>query len=337
MGGFRVTLTVLPDLDTANGTLSVTPAGNATVPVNNDRVLTIEGTQADVNATLATLRYTVPTVDFNHLNNQDTANPSGDVFVSVHVSDQKNTSDPDLATEWTKTDTMTITVNAVNDAPSLTVGSLTLSLNEGDNISGVLNTVAIAGVVVSDVDETEPTGTGLLLVTLTVLADTDSSNGILSVTPSGTADVPVNNSRVLTIRGTQDDVNATLATLLYTLPNTDFNELNNQDGLNPTGGVFVSLHVSDEGNTGDPPPVVGTDAKTVTITVLPVNDAPTFVPDGNVQLDEDDTASMVRPGWATGITVGPATATDEASQTLTFNVTVLQTTGHAAVHHSASH
>ena len=101
VGGFRVTLTVLADLDTANGTLSVTPAGNATVPVNNDRVLTIEGTQADVNATLATLRYTVPTVDFNHLNNQDTANPSGDVFVSVHVSDQTNTSDPDLATELT--------------------------------------------------------------------------------------------------------------------------------------------------------------------------------------------------------------------------------------------
>ena len=191
----------------------------------------------------------------------------------------------------------------------------------------MLHNVAIAGVMVADVDETEPTGTGLLLVTLTVLADTDSANGILSVTPSGTAAVPVNNGRVLTIRGTQDDVNATLATLLYTLPNTDFNELNNQDGLNPTGGVFVSLHVSDEANTGDPPPVVGTDAKTVTITVLPVNDAPTFVPDGNVQLDEDDTASMVRPGWATGITVGPATATDEASQTLTFHVTVLQTTG----------
>ena len=64
----------------------------------------------------------------------------------------------------------------------------------------------------------------------------------------------------------------------------------------------------------------GTDTATVTITVTAKNDAPTFVEGSNQTVDENSGAHTVA-NWATAIAPGPATATDEASQTLTFEVT----------------
>src|SRR6185436_12461767 len=51
-GLLTVTLTVL------NGTLNATASGAATVGGGGTAVLTIDGTAADINATLATLQYT---------------------------------------------------------------------------------------------------------------------------------------------------------------------------------------------------------------------------------------------------------------------------------------
>lgn len=60
-------------------------------------------------------------------------------------------------------------------------------------------------------------------------------------------------------------------------------------------------------------------AQTFTITITAVNDVPSFTKGADQTVDEDGGAQSVA-GWATAITKGPATATDEASQTLTFNV-----------------
>ena len=57
--------------------------------------------------------------------------------------------------------------------------------------------------------------------------------------------------------------------------------------------------------------------KTVTITVNPVNDAPSFTKGSDIALNEDDAAQTV-VGFATAISVGPA---NEAGQTLSFSVT----------------
>jgi len=63
---------------------------------------------------------------------------------------------------------------------------------------------------------------------------------------------------------------------------------------------------------------------TVTITVLPINDEPVFTAGGNITVNEDSGAYL--QNWATGVqpafglNASPQTASDEASQTLTFVV-----------------
>jgi hypothetical protein len=59
----------------------------------------------------------------------------------------------------------------------------------------------------------------------------------------------------------------------------------------------------------------GTDTANVTITVIPVNDAPSFTASGDVTVNEDSGAYSA--AWATGISAGPA---DEAGQALNFEV-----------------
>ncbi len=56
---------------------------------------------------------------------------------------------------------------------------------------------------------------------------------------------------------------------------------------------------------------------TVTVTVIAVNDMPTFTKGADQTVTEDDPAQMIA-GWATAISTGPA---DEAAQTVTFGVT----------------
>ena len=149
----------------------------------------------------------MPSFEFNRLNNRDAVvNPTGDVFVSVHVSDLGHTG---IAPPGAKTDveTLTVTVAAVNDPPTVTLLQSAFPMFEGTNDTATLNWIAITGVSVADLDETEPSGTGELLVTLTVADDGDTANGTLSLTPFGSADVPVTSGRVLTIEGTQGDIN----------------------------------------------------------------------------------------------------------------------------------
>ena len=87
------------------------------------------------------------------------------------------------------------------------------------------------------------------------------------------------------------------ATVTYT-PAANFN-----------GSDSFSFKVND--GTADSP------AATVSITVDPVNDAPTFTKGADQTVPEDASAQTV-PGWATAISAGPS---DEAAQTLTFSMT----------------
>ena len=56
---------------------------------------------------------------------------------------------------------------------------------------------------------------------------------------------------------------------------------------------------------------------TVTVTITPVNDQPTFTAGPDITINATD-PPYTQTGWATGITPGPA---NETSQTLTFTVT----------------
>ena len=146
--------------------------GNGTASVN------ITGTAAQINAALAGLAYT-GNLDFN-----------GADTLTVVTGDGTATD----------TDTIAITVNAVNDAPINTVpGAQTVA---EDTI------LPIAGVSVADIDSSA------LSTTLNV------SSGILTVTAG--AGVTGNGTASVTITGTAAQINAALARLAYT-GNLDFN------------------------------------------------------------------------------------------------------------------
>ena len=78
------------------------------------------------------------------------------------------------------------------------------------------------------------------------------------------------------------------------------------------GDATVSVYLMDDGGTAnggdDTSPTV-----TFTITVDPVNDAPSFTSGGDVTVNEDSGAYSA--GWATAISAGPA---NESGQTVTF-------------------
>ena len=94
---------------------------------------------------------------------------------------------------------------------------------------------------------------------------------------------------------------------------------------NTNGTAFVAVQLIDDGGT-ERGGVDRTTPVTLTITVNAVNDPPVFTPGSNPTVLED--AGLVTiAGWATGIAPGPATATDEQIQTLSFTVNIVGTTG----------
>jgi murein DD-endopeptidase MepM/ murein hydrolase activator NlpD len=81
------------------------------------------------------------------------------------------------------------------------------------------------------------------------------------------------------------------------------------------GSATITLRVRDDGGTAEG----GVDAsasQSFTIAVRPVNDAPAFTA-GPAQAVDEDSGPQAVPGWATGLTAGPA---DEAGQLLAFEV-----------------
>ncbi|MEK7856029.1 MAG: Ig-like domain-containing protein, partial [Acidobacteriota bacterium] len=84
---------------------------------------------------------------------------------------------------------------------------------------------------------------------------------------------------------------------------------------NASGEALVSVDLQDDGGTANG----GVDQYSVSflITILAVNDPPTFLA-GPDQTVNQDSGSHVVPDWATGISTGPA---NESGQTLSFIVT----------------
>ncbi len=107
-------------LTVANGTLSVSLAGGATISsgANASASLTLAGTQAQINAALAAITY------------QGTSNFNGSDTLAVLATDTQGATD---------SDTVAITVTAVNDAPVITSngGLATAAVSVAENTSAV--------------------------------------------------------------------------------------------------------------------------------------------------------------------------------------------------------
>jgi VCBS repeat-containing protein len=269
----------LTDLtETLSGiTISGIPAGSVLTNTALD-TLTISGASITLTQSqLAGLAITPP------------VDSSGMFTLGVSVS---STDSPDAPA--TTTGTINVTVNAVNDAPVNTVpGPVTTPEDTA---------VAITGISLSDVDAAAAT----VQVALTV------TNGTIAVTLSGGASVfsGASGSATVTLQGTLTDLNATVASLIFT-PTSNYN-----------GPALLTVLSSDLGNTGFGG--AQTDSDTVAITVTPVNDAPVAASD-SYTVAEDGTLTVAASGVLgndTDTESNPLTAvlvTGPANGTLTLN------------------
>jgi VCBS repeat-containing protein len=270
-GTESVTLTV------TNGTLTLgSVAGLSSVAGNGTGTVTFSGTLANVNAALDSLAY-----QGNHdYNGSDT--------LKIVTNDNGNTGTGGAQSD---TDTVAITVSAVNDAPTATITPVSYSATEQ-----VALTLKGTGLSIADVDA----GTGTMSAVLSVGEGTltgGSGNSGASVSGSGTS--------ALTISGTLAQINAFLAsggtsTLSYT-DNTD----------HPSASTTLTLTVHDNGNTGIGGDKTGTDAATINIT--PVNDAPVITqPNGGAA------TTLSVPENTTAVTT--IVATDGDGDTLAYTL-----------------
>ncbi|MCP4371294.1 MAG: hypothetical protein GY797_24735, partial [Deltaproteobacteria bacterium] len=129
------------------------------------------------------------------------------------------------------TATSTITVSAVNDDPT-NAGSLPTDIALSQDVS---SNVDLSLIDLSDVDEAG----GSLTVTLTT-----STGGNLSATTGGGVTVGGSGTGVLTLDGTQTDLN----TFLDTANNITY--LHGTPGTNGDDADTIQVNVNDNGNTG---------------------------------------------------------------------------------------
>ena len=194
------------------------------------------------------------------------------------------------------TGTATITVNAVNDAPTVAVPASTL--NVAEDIAQ-----AIAGVSIGDVDDVLDPGHARTLTLsvghgkLTVLTNISGGLGVGDVSGNGTTSV--------TLTGTIQQINATLAAAGGLMYLADANYF---------GVEALSALVSDQGFSGTGGAL--TASATTTMNVVSVNDAPSFTKGRDLSA-VTGSGAQAYSGWATGMSAGPA---NEATQTLSFHV-----------------
>jgi Bacterial Ig domain len=194
------------------------------------------------------------------------ANANGIANLSVVAQDNGGTANGGQDTSITQTSSITVT--AVNDAPSFTPGGNQTSLEDAGAQSVAWATSISAG----------PANESSQSVTFVVSND---NNALFSaqpaISPSGT--------------------------LTYTA------------APNQNGSATVTVYLKDDGGIANG----GVDQSasvTFTITVVAVNDAPSFTGGGDVTVLEDSGAYSAP--WATAISAGPA---NESSQSVNFVVT----------------
>jgi VCBS repeat-containing protein len=231
--------TISTQLSVGNGVLDVTLSGSATISAgsNGSASLTIRGSVADINATLASVLYT------------------GDLNVNGTAADTLTITTDDLGNAGTggaksDTDTVQIDISNVNDAPVITDGPDTAGLTEtnaGLTTSGDLT--------VSDVDTTD---------VVTAAVDSVTSSGNTSAAPDNATLLNMLSLSTATILdGTQNS-----ASLGWT-----FNYGAEAFNYLATGETLVLEYTISATDDGD---VVLSDTETVTITITGTNDTSTI-------------------------------------------------------------
>ncbi|GKS64187.1 hypothetical protein YTPLAS72_14910 [Nitrospira sp.] len=239
------------------GRLTVSLSGSATITAgaNNGPTLTLSGTQADINATLASLVYQGP------------ANYSGSATLTVLSTDANSATD---------SDTVAITVTPVNDAPVLDL--------DADNSSGATgadyqvtfteNGGAVSLVDAADASLLDVDGGNLVGLTVTLSNPLDGASEVLTANTSGTSIVAVYNSGtgVLTLSGSDS-----IANYQQVLRTIQYNNTSEAPDLTNRILYVVAEDGTEYSNTA-----------TVTVSIVGVND-PTVVTGGTSGSGNEDT------------------------------------------------
>jgi hypothetical protein len=182
----------------------------------------------------------------SYVNNSDTPGASATLTLTINDGGSSGSGGA-----LQSSDTATINITAVNDAPVATITPTTYSATEQTSLD-LKNT----GLSISDVDA----GSGSMKVTLSV------THGALNVT-AGTSGVLVSNSgsSSVTITGTVAQINA----LLGSDGSNTVRYINSSDA--PGASATLTLTVNDQGNTGGGA-LQSSDSATINTTA--VNDAP---------------------------------------------------------------
>ncbi|APU32758.1 hypothetical protein UYA_03075 [Ectopseudomonas alcaliphila JAB1] len=222
-GSVTVTLSV------ASGSLAASSGGGVAVG-GTASAMTLTGSIANINTFIAGSNVSFTTA----------ANATADVTLTASIDDGGNSGSGGAQQD---SETVTLQVTAVNDAPSITApGSIAIT----EDVA-----TALSGISFSDVDA----GTSPVTVTLSVASGGLGATSASGVTVGGTASS-------MTLTGSLSDINAFIALggVVFTTAS------------NATSDVTLTIEIDDGGNTGSGG--AQTDSTTVTLDVSAVNDAP---------------------------------------------------------------
>ncbi|WP_153555201.1 tandem-95 repeat protein [Roseimaritima sediminicola] len=247
-------------LQVNSGTLNLTLSGGATIAAgsNGSGDLTLLGTAADINATLASLTYTGDT---------DVTGVAADTL-TVTTNDGGNTGTGGAQTD---VDTVQIDISAVNDAAVLgSVEATAVSYTENDGEVAVTSTLTL-----SDVDDTH-----IESATVSISGNYTAGEDFLRFTDqNGITGTWNNGTLTLTGTATKAEYEAALRSITY----------ENTSEIPSTASRTVQFTVND-GDTDSA-------AVTRQIDVTSVNDAPIMVTPGVFTIDETtDTSGGYRLG-----------------------------------------
>ncbi|MBL4827584.1 MAG: hypothetical protein JKY66_07710, partial [Spongiibacteraceae bacterium] len=262
-------------LTVVSGNLTVSLAGGATISAgsNGSTTLTLSGTQDQINAALATLQY------------QGNSEFSGtDTLTMVSADADGGTADD--------TDVVNITVNPVNDPPTVTNAGSTVTFTESDAPVTIDSTLTVGDVDDTNIESATITISGGLVTSEDVLSFTAAS-GITGSYNSATGVLSLSGSATLA------QYEAVLETVTYDNTNDD----------NPTGGNRTITWVVNDGEDNS----TGT---TSTVNVVPVNDPPTVTgAESTVTFTESDSPVTID----STLTVGDVDDTNIESATITIS------------------
>jgi hypothetical protein len=244
----QVALTATNGIVTLSGTTGLTVTGGA----NGTNTVTVTGTIADINTALAGLTF-LPTLNYN-----------GAASLQIVTNDLGNTGSGGARTD---TDSIAITVNAVNDAPVLTAG-VTLSYTENQAAAVIDNTVTV-----NDVDNAN-----LASATAQITGNYVNGEDVLSFATIGAISGSFNASTgTMTLTGsdTLAAYQAALRTVKYA---------NTSD--NPSTSSRTVTWIGNDG-------ALNSAAVTSTITITAVNDAPVLTAGGILSYTENQAATAI--------------------------------------------